>query len=153
HPGDTGVHVADQLALRPGVAVDLGVRDLLEQPATAVVVTRPVVPVPAVGRLELDRGQGVADRVGGTPDQYGRRVVAGDLPQREDPAEGTGLLLVVVDPAAGRAVAVDGAVQRRPQARLGLGPAVERRAIEHGHQVRVAVRVAPAAALGRVYPE
>src|SRR5437773_1151775 len=74
-------------------------------------------------------------------------VVAAGLRELEDPAE-VADLLVVVDPAAAGAVAVDGAADDRPGAR-GVGrPTVEGAAVEHRNQVRVAVRVAAATRRG-----
>src|SRR6185312_11711087 len=64
-----------------------------------------------------------------------------DLPDVEDPPERPGLLHVVVDPPARGAVTVDGAVRHGPFPGLRLRPPVERRAVEHGHQVRIAIRI------------
>ena len=140
HPGHAGGHIADDLALRPVLRVDLRMREGLELAATAGVLTRPVVPVPAIGWLELDGRQRVADRVVGTPDQYRRRVALAGVRQLtdvEDPAEGTDVG-VVVQPATGRTVAVDDAVLRHSlnaylQFRHAFQASAQRRGDIHWH--------------------
>ena len=83
----------------------------------AVILSWSVIPT-ILGRwLKLDRAQSIANRVRGPPDENGGIVgLPYDclLSDVEDPAEGSSLLFIVVDPSSGISCTVHGTILDDP---------------------------------------
>src|SRR4030088_3332364 len=72
HASYSGCLVGHDLALAPLAHLDICACDLLELVPPAVVLTRSVVPMPAIGRLELDAAESIPNRLNGAaPDKNG----------------------------------------------------------------------------------
>ncbi len=140
HAGDAGGGIDEDFDAAPLMFVVFGIHQAGEEIIAGVVFAFAVVPVAAVGDLELNSAEGVEGLLafggGGAEDEDASAVIgaAGLVTDVEDDAIAAERL-VGVDDAAGGAEAGEDAVFDGPGVGGELGPAVEGFAVEEGFEV------------------
>src|SRR5581483_6658640 len=121
---------------------DFGMWQLRELTLPAIVMSRAIIPMTPIRRLELDGTESISNRVRGSPDENCRCVVPYYLPDIEDPAESTYLLCAVVDPSpASSARTMNSTIHDYPSPWFGGSPAIEGGTIEHRDQVWISIGI------------
>src|SRR6185436_19210896 len=141
--------VDDHLALVPAGHRRTGAANLGEAGARSVLAGT-VIPVPAVGRLELDPAQCVQPLLAfgrpGVEDEHGRRVTTGAAGVELEEDAVVRVVVLGRAPATADAAGREGAVLHHAVASREHGPAVGGHAVEDRVQARAAARAALRAA-------